>query len=244
VAGGVNALLSPELTIIFSQAGMMSSTGRCKTFDAAADGYVRSEGCGLVLLKPLAAAERDGDTILAIIRGSAVNQNGRSSGLTAFNGQSQEAVIRSALHHAGVSPDEISYVETHGSSTLFGDPIEVDALKAVLMRHRNPDQPCLLGAVKTNIGHLEAAAGIAGLIKTVLCLQKGVITPNLHFKTLNPHISFAGTTFEILTKPRQWPGHPHAQRLAGVSAFGFGGTNAHVVLEGVPRFFVPEGNEK
>src|SRR5262249_39500109 len=165
LVGGVNVLLSPELTITFSQARMMSSTGRCKAFDETADGYVRGEGCGLILLKPLAAAERDGDTILAIIRGSAVNQDGRSNGLTAPNGPSQEAVIRRALHHAGVHPSEIGYVETHGSSTPLGDPIEVNALKAVLMQERSPDQPCLLGAVKTNIGHLEAAAGIASLIK-------------------------------------------------------------------------------
>src|SRR5215813_11356459 len=130
---------------------MMSSDGRCKAFDEAADGYVRGEGCGLVLLKPLAAAERDGDTVLAIIRGSAVNQDGRSNGLTAPNGPSQEAVIRRALQRAGIHPNEISYVEAHGSGTPLGDPIEVDALKAVLMPQRNPDQPCLLGAVKTNI---------------------------------------------------------------------------------------------
>ncbi len=235
LAGGVNVILAPELTITFSQAGMMSSDGRCKTFDEAADGYVRSEGCGLVLLKPLANALRDGDRVLAILRGSAVNQDGRSNGLTAPNGPSQEAVIRRALQHAGVHPDDISYVETHGSSTPLGDPIEVDALKAVLMNERRPDQPCLLGAVKTNIGHLEAAAGIAGLIKTVLCLQKGKIAPNLHFKRLNPHISLTGTTFEIPTEPRAWPGQPHTPRFAGISAFGFGGTNVHVILEGAPQ---------
>jgi acyl transferase domain-containing protein/acyl-CoA synthetase (AMP-forming)/AMP-acid ligase II/acyl carrier protein len=235
LAGGVNMILTPDLTITFSQARMMASDGRCKTFDETADGYVRGEGCGLVLLKPLATAQRDGDTVLAIIRGSAVNQDGRSNGLTAPNGPSQEAVIRRALQNAGVSPDEISYIETHGSSTALGDPIEVQSLKAVLMKQRRLDQPCLLGAVKTNVGHLEAAAGIAGLIKTVLCLQKGIIAPNLHFKRLNPHISFAGTTFEIPTKPCPWPEQPNERRFAGVSAFGFGGTNAHVVLEGAPR---------
>jgi natural product biosynthesis luciferase-like monooxygenase protein/amino acid adenylation domain-containing protein len=235
LAGGVNVILEPLLTITFSQARMMSSAGCCKTFDQAADGYVRSEGCGLVLLKPLAAALRDGDTVLAIVRGSAVNQDGRSNGLTAPHGPSQEAVVRRALQNASVSASQISYVETHGSSTPLGDPIEVDALKAALMRDRSPDQPCLLGAVKTNIGHLEAAAGVAGLIKTVLCLQKGVIAPNLHFKTLNPHISLAGTPFEIPTEPRPWPGSSDTPRFAGVSAFGFGGTNVHVILESPPH---------
>jgi natural product biosynthesis luciferase-like monooxygenase protein/amino acid adenylation domain-containing protein len=235
LAGGVNVILAPELGVSLSQAHMLSADGRCKTFDADASGYVRSEGCGIVLLKPLADAQRDGDTVLAIIRGSAVNQDGRSNGLTAPNGPSQEAVIRRALQHARVSPHEMSYVETHGSSTSLGDPIEVAALRAVLMPERSPDQSCLLGAVKTNIGHLEAAAGIAGLIKTVLCLQKGVIAPNLHFKRLNPHISLAGTTFEIPTEPRPWPGSPDTPRFAGVSAFGFGGTNVHVILEGVPQ---------
>ncbi len=241
LAGGVNVILAPELGVSLSQAHMLSADGRCKTFDADASGYVRSEGCGIVLLKPLADAQRDGDTVLAIIRGSAVNQDGRSNGLTAPNGPSQEAVIRRALQHARVSPNEISYVETHGSSTSLGDPIEVAALRAVLMPERSPDQNCLLGAVKTNIGHLEAAAGIAGLIKTVLCLQKGVIAPNLHFRRLNPHISLAGTTFEIPTEPRPWPGSPDTPRFAGVSAFGFGGTNVHVILEGVPQDEAVEG---
>jgi len=232
LAGGVNLILTPELTVTFSQAHMMSSDGRCRTFDEAADGYVRGEGCGLVLLKPLSAALKDGDTVLAVIRGSAVNQDGRSNGLTAPNGPSQEAVIRRALHNAGVTPDQISYVETHGSSTSLGDPIEVDALKAVLMKDRSPDQLCLLGSVKTNIGHLEAAAGIAGLIKTVLCLQKDEIVPHLHFKQLNSHISFNNAPFAIPTQHQSWP--PNQHRLAGISAFGFGGTNVHVILEAAP----------
>ncbi len=233
LAGGVNLILTPELTITFSQARMMSEDGHCKTFDDAADGYVRSEGCGLVVLKPLSAAQRDGDRVLAIIRGSAVNQDGRSNGLTAPNGPSQEAVIRQALRNARVTAEQISYVETHGSSTPLGDPIEYDALKAVLMRNRTSDQPCVLGSVKTNIGHLEAAAGIAGLIKTVLSLYHGEIPPHLHLKKLNQHISLEGTTFSIPTERRPWP--TSGQRLAGVSAFGFGGTNVHVVLEEGPQ---------
>jgi acyl transferase domain-containing protein/acyl-CoA synthetase (AMP-forming)/AMP-acid ligase II/acyl carrier protein len=234
LAGGVNLILTPELTITFSQARMMSEDGHCKTFDDAADGYVRSEGCGLVVLKPLSAALRDGDRVLALVRGSAVNQDGRSNGLTAPNGPSQEAVIRQALRNAQVTAEQISYVETHGSSTPLGDPIEYDALKAVLMRNRTADQPCILGSVKTNIGHLEAAAGIAGLIKAVLSLYHGEIPPHLHLKKLNQHISLEGTTFSIPTERRPWP--ISGRRLAGVSAFGFGGTNVHVVLEEAPQF--------
>jgi acyl transferase domain-containing protein/acyl-CoA synthetase (AMP-forming)/AMP-acid ligase II/acyl carrier protein len=233
LAGGVNLILTPELTIAFSQARMMSEDGHCKTFDDAADGYVRSEGCGLVVLKPLSAALRDGDRVLGLIRGSAVNQDGRSNGLTAPNGPSQEAVIQQALRNAGVTADQISYVETHGSSTPLGDPIEYDALKAVLMRNRRADQPCLIGSVKTNIGHLESAAGIAGLIKAVLSLYYGEIPPHLHLKKLNQHISLEGTTFSIPTERRPWP--TSGRRLAGVSAFGFGGTNVHVVLEEAPQ---------
>jgi acyl transferase domain-containing protein/acyl-CoA synthetase (AMP-forming)/AMP-acid ligase II/acyl carrier protein len=232
IAGGVNVILTPELTIAFSQGHMMSSDGRCKTFDDAADGYTRSEGCGVVVLKPLAAARRDGDHILALIRGSAVNQDGRSNGLTAPNGLAQEAVIRRALQNAGVAADQISYVETHGSSTPLGDPIEVEALKSVLMSQRTHALPCILGAVKSNIGHLEAAAGIAGFIKTVLCLHKGEIPPNLHFNKLNAHISLDNTSFVIPTQRLPWP--QSERRLAGVSAFGFGGTNAHVILEAAP----------
>ena len=233
LAGGVNIILAPDLTITFSQARMMSSDGHCKTFDESADGYVRGEGCGLVLLKPLADAQHDGDNVLAIIRGSAVNQDGRSNGITAPNGPSQEAVIRQALQNARVTPEQISFVETHGSSTPLGDPIEVAALKAVLMQQRTLDQPCILGAVKTNVGHLESAAGIAGLLKTVLSLHKGEIAPNLNFKKLNPHITLEGTTFVLPTQVQPWP--ERERRLAGVSAFGFGGTNVHMIVEAAPE---------
>ncbi len=230
LAGGVNVILSPELSIAFSQAQMMSAYGRCRTFDDEADGYVRAEGCGVVILKPLAQARRDGDPILALIRGSAVNQDGRSNGLTAPNGPAQEAVIRHALHNARVRPDQLSYVEMHGSSTPLGDPIEFESLKAVVMQARAPEQTCAIGSVKTNIGHLEAAAGIAGLLKVVLSLQHNEIPPHLNLKTLNRHISLAGTTFEIPSARRPWP--DDKQHLAGVSAFGFGGTNVHVIVEG------------
>jgi acyl transferase domain-containing protein/acyl-CoA synthetase (AMP-forming)/AMP-acid ligase II/acyl carrier protein len=237
LAGGVNVILSPDLTIAFSQAQMMSSDGRCKTFDDDADGYVRAEGCGLVVLKPLSSALRDGDTVLAVLRGSAVNQDGRSNGLTAPNGLAQEAVIRRALYNASVSPEQISYVEMHGSSTPLGDPIEFESLKAVLMPKRSPDQTCVIASVKTNIGHLEAAAGIAGLIKVVLSLQHGEIPPHLHLKKLNRHISLNGTTFLISRERQAWP--VSKRRLAGVSAFGFGGTNAHVIVEEAPGQILP-----
>ncbi|OKH43160.1 beta-ketoacyl synthase [Calothrix sp. HK-06] len=232
LAAGVNLILKPELTITFSQAGMMSSNGRCKTFDADADGYVRGEGCGVVVLKRLADAQRDGDNILAVVKGSAVNQDGRSNGLTAPNGPAQQAVIRQALHNAGVSPASISYIEAHGTGTFLGDPIELNSLKAVLSEGRSQEQPCVIGSVKTNIGHLEAAAGIAGLIKTVLSLHHEQIPPHLHLKQVNPHISFAETPFSIKTQLTPWKGQ---RRLAGVSSFGFGGTNAHIILEEAPR---------
>jgi glutamate-1-semialdehyde-2,1-aminomutase len=233
LAGGVNLILSPELTITFSQARMMATDGRCKTFSADADGYVRGEGCGVVLLKRLSDALQDGDNILAVIKGSAINQDGRSNGLTAPNGPSQQAVIRQALENAGVAPAQISYVETHGTGTSLGDPIEVDSLKAVLTSDRSPNEPCVLGSVKTNIGHLEAAAGIASLIKVVLCLQHGEIPPQLHLNQLNPYISLEDTSFSIPKERYPWLVGAK-RRFAGVSSFGFGGTNAHVVVEEPP----------
>jgi acyl transferase domain-containing protein/acyl-CoA synthetase (AMP-forming)/AMP-acid ligase II/acyl carrier protein len=233
LAAGVNLILTPQLTITFSQAGMMASDGRCKTFDADADGYVRGEGCGVLVLKRLSDAERDGDNILAVIKGSAVNQDGRSNGLTAPNGQSQQAVIRQAMQNAGVSPHEIGYVEAHGTGTFLGDPIEINSLKTVLMQGRGVEDACVIGSVKTNIGHLEAAAGIAGLIKTVLSLQHEEIPQHLHLKQVNPHISLADTPLSIATTRVPW-NRGNKRRLAGVSSFGFGGTNAHVIIEEAP----------
>ena len=241
LVGGVNLILSPETTVVFSQARMMAPDSRCKTFDAKADGYVRSEGCGVVVLKRLRDAIQDGDRVLAVIEGSAVNQDGLSNGLTAPNGPAQQAVIRQALENARVKPAQISYVEAHGTGTELGDPIEVKSLKAVLGEKRSLDQTCWLGSVKTNIGHLEAAAGMAGLIKVVLCLQHQEIPPNLHFKTLNPYISLADTAFAIPTQAQPWrtkppkPGENGVERrLAGISSFGFGGTNSHVILSEAP----------
>jgi len=233
LAGGVNLILSPEGTIAFSQARMMASDGRCKTFDDRADGYVRGEGCGILVLKRLEDAQRDGDSILAVILGSAVNQDGLSNGLTAPNGPSQEAVVRQALENAGVQPAEVSYVEAHGTGTALGDPIEVRALQNVLLKGRTMQDPLWLGSVKTNIGHLESAAGVASLIKVVLALRHKQIPATLHFTRLNRYISFEGTPMAIPTQCVAWS--VGRRRIAGASAFGFGGTNAHVILAEAPE---------
>ena len=231
LAGGVNLMLFPGATESFTAAQMLSPDGRCKTFDASANGYVRGEGCGMVVLKRLEDARGDGDPILAVIRGSAINQDGRTNGITAPNGPAQQAVIRQALANAGVAASEIGYVEAHGTGTPLGDPIEFNSLQAVLAPGRSPDRICHIGSVKTNIGHLEAAAGIAGLIKAVLALQHQEIPPHLHLETLNPQLETGNTPLAIPTRPTPWEAE---KRLAGVSSFGFSGTNAHVVLEEAP----------
>ncbi|WFB10776.1 AMP-binding protein [Streptomyces sp. LX-29] len=239
LAGGVNLILSPDYTAVFSRARMMAADGRCKAFDERADGYVRSEGCGVVVLKPLSRAQADGDRVLAVIRGSAVNQDGRSNGLTAPHGQAQQDVIRAAWGAAGVSQDELGYIEAHGTGTALGDPVEYESLTEVLTRGPGRSEtagPCYLGSVKTNVGHLESAAGIAGLIKVVLALQHRTIPPHLHLTRLNPHIADLDTPLEIPVEPREWPA---GRRTAGVSAFGFGGTNAHVVLSEAPAAAPP-----
>ena len=233
IAGGVNVILTPELNINFSKARMMALDGRCKTFDAAADGYVRGEGCAVVVLRRLSDALAHGDRILAIVRGSAVNQDGRSGGLTAPNGPAQEAVIRAALEIAEIDPGAVSYIEAHGTGTPLGDPIEVGALGAVFGKKRNSHRPLIIGSVKSNIGHLEAAAGAAGLIRVVLGLQRREIPPNLHFKSGNPRIDWAGLPITVPTAVTPWP-QIDGRRLAGISSFGFSGTNAHVIVEEAP----------
>ncbi|MBI3243489.1 MAG: acyltransferase domain-containing protein [Chloroflexi bacterium] len=230
LAGGVSVILTPEVHINFSRSRMMAADGRCKTFDAAADGYVRGEGCGMIALKRLSDAQADGDNILAVVRGAAINHDGRSGGLTAPNGPAQEAVIREALANSGVAPHEVSYAEAHGTGTSLGDPIEVRALGAVLGQGREAANPLMIGSVKTNVGHLEAAAGIAGLIKAVLALQHKEIPPHLHLKTLSPFIPWADLPITVPTQRAPWAG----KRIAGVSSFGFSGTNAHIVLEEAP----------
>lgn len=233
LAGGVNLILTPELNVNFSKAGMLSRDGRCKAFDASADGYVRGEGGGMVVLRRLKDAVADGDRILAVVAGSAVNQDGRSNGLTAPNGLAQEAVIRAALRAARIAPAAVGYVEAHGTGTSLGDPIEVNALSAALSEGRDPRTPLLIGSVKTNIGHLEAAAGVAGLLKAALVLQRGEVPANLHLKALNPFIDWASMPIAAPQKLTSWP-MSGERRVAGVSSFGFSGTNAHVVLEEAP----------
>ena len=232
LAGGVNLILAPELLANFAAAGFLAPDARCKTFDASADGYVRGEGAGVVVLKPLAQALADGDPIRAVIRSGAINQDGRSNGLTAPSREAQEAVLRSAFTRSGVEPAQLDYIEAHGTGTLLGDPIEARALGAVLAEGRPNGDPCWVGSAKTNIGHLEAAAGVAGLIKVALALEHGSIPPSLHFHKPNPHIPFADLPIAVASRLTPWPmGRP--TRLAGVSAFGFGGTNAHLVLEAI-----------
>ncbi|MGK3986565.1 beta-ketoacyl synthase N-terminal-like domain-containing protein [Sorangium sp. So ce136] len=234
LAGGVNLILSRLTTRLIAQLQALSPDGRCKTFDARANGFVRGEGCGVVVLKRLSDALSDGDRVLALIRGSAVNQDGRSTGLTAPNFLAQQAMLRQALQSARVSPAEVGYVETHGTGTSLGDPIEVEALAGVLGQPREDGSVCALGAVKSNIGHLEAAAGVAGLIKAVLALEHGVIPANQHYRTLNPRIDLTGTPFVIPSENLPWAAGNKA-RIAGVSSFGLSGTNAHVLLEEAPR---------
>lgn len=231
LAGGVNVVLSPLLMISQSQFGSVSRQGRAKTFSDDADGYVRGEGCGVVVLKRLSDAQRDGDRVLAVVRGGAVNQDGRSAGITAPNGDAQRDVFRRALAASGVAPEQVGFIETHGTGTRLGDPIEAEALADVYGREQGA--PVYLGAVKTNIGHLEAAAGIAGVIKAALCLSHGQIPPNLHFTRLNSNISFDGTTFRVPTGLTPWP-QGEGRRAAAVSGFGLSGTNAHLVLEQAP----------
>lgn len=234
IAGGANAILSPGPSITLSQFGMMAPDGRCKVFDARADGYVRAEGCGLVLLKRRSAALRDGNNILACVRATAIGQDGRTPGITLPNGAAQMDLLKKAVSKAGIHPGEVGYAEAHGTGTSAGDPIEVAQLKAIYGAGENA-APCYLGSVKANIGHLEAAAGIASVIKTVLVLQHRQIPPQIHVRNINPQIDLAGSRLAIPGKLTPWENAgPH---LAAVSSFGFGGANAHAILEeaGPPR---------
>ncbi|WP_280466541.1 type I polyketide synthase [Nocardia cyriacigeorgica] len=233
LAGGVNLVLDESVTEMITDLQALSPDGRCRSFDARANGFVRGEGCGIVVLKRLSDALTDGDRVLAVLRGSAMNSDGRSAGLTAPNPVAQQDMLRQALADAQVAPSAIGYIETHGTGTALGDPVEIEAL-AEVFGGREPDSGrCVLGAVKTNIGHLEAAAGIAGLIKTVQALRHREIPRNLHFSTLNPRISLTGTPFVIPTASVAWP-EGEKPRIAGVSSFGMSGTNAHVVVAEAP----------
>lgn len=226
LAGGVNAILSPAMSAILAKSGLLAPDGRCKFGDGAADGYVRGEGCGMVVLKTLSAARAAGDPVFALIRSSAVNQDGRSSGLTVPNGPAQMALIRQAIAQAGVEPNEIGYIEAHGTGTSLGDPIELQAIGSVLGKGRST--PLRVGSIKTNLGHLEAAAGIAGLIKLALCLRNGKIAPSLNVTQPTPHVNWPALGVEIARNVEAWPGE---RRVGGISSFGFSGTNVHAVLE-------------
>ncbi|AKT40701.1 type I polyketide synthase [Chondromyces crocatus] len=233
LAGGVNVMLSRTTMYLVAKTQAVSPDGRCKAFDASANGFVRGEGCGVLVLKRLSDAQRDGDRIIALIRGSAVNQDGRSTGLTTPNVLSQQALLRQSLADARVEPSELGYIEAHGTGTSLGDPIEMEALKAALGAPRADGSTCPIGSVKTNLGHLEAAAGVAGILKVVLSLQHETIPRHLHFKALNPRISLDDTPFYIPTERIPWR-RGERRRVAGVSSFGMSGTNAHVVLEEAP----------
>jgi 3-oxoacyl-(acyl-carrier-protein) synthase/acyl carrier protein len=231
LAGGVNLILNEGWVAeaVAAEDRLHAQDGRCRTFDAAANGFGRGEGCGLLVLKRLADAERDGDPIVGVIRGSMVNQDGRSSGYSAPSGPAQQAVVRQALRQAGVSPAQVGYVEAHGTGTTLGDPIEVGALTAVFAER---EEPLWVGSVKSNIAHLEGAAGVAGVIKVLLGLQRGVIPPNLHFVQPNPYIDWASSPIQVPVAPTAWPAE---RRIAGVSSFGISGTNAHVVVAEAPQ---------
>ncbi|NEQ47701.1 MAG: SDR family NAD(P)-dependent oxidoreductase [Leptolyngbya sp. SIOISBB] len=231
LAGGVNLMLTPEPTIGFCKLKALAPDGRCKTFDAAADGYGRGEGCGVVVLKRLSDAIDNQDPILAVVRGSAVNHDGISNGLTAPNGKAQESVLQEAIANARIEPEQVQYVEVHGTGTRLGDPIEVLALNQVMGQRSTP---LLIGSAKTNIGHLEAAAGVAGLIKVILSLQHQQIPPHLHLQTPNPYIPWNQLAVTVPTQLTPWPATPES-RLAGISSFGMSGTNVHMVLEEAPE---------
>ncbi len=226
LAGGVNALLMPDFTVAFSQLGVLSPDGRCKTFDAQANGYVRSEGAGMVLIRPLRDAIADGDLVYAVIRSTALNQDGRTPGLTVPSGEAQQALVREACRRGGVDPRSIHYVEAHGTGTPVGDPIEANALGAALGVGRPADAPCLIGSVKTNIGHLESAAGIASLIKVALAIHHGRIPAHLHLQQPNPAIDFRRLGLRVPTTTVPWP-TGQGPRRAGINGFGYGGANAH-----------------
>ena len=232
LAGGVHAILSARLFEMRANAGMLSPDGRCATFDAGANGYVRGEGCGILVLKRLGEAEADGDRIWAVIRSTAVNQDGATPGLTVPSAEAQERCIEDALSRAGFQPSDVDYVEAHGTGTEVGDPIEARATAAAYGRGRAADRPVLIGSVKTNIGHLEAAAGVAGVIKAVLSIGRRTIPKQLHFHNPSPAIDWDRIPLRVVGEPMEWPRRAGRPPRAGVSGFGWSGTNAHVLLEG------------
>ncbi|SFD27437.1 type I polyketide synthase [Streptomyces aidingensis] len=234
LAGGVNVLSSPETSVAVSRAHMLSPEGRCKAFSADADGFVRAEGVGVLVLKRLRDAHRDGDRVLAVIHGTALNQDGASSGLTVPSGTAQQAVITAALDDAGVAPAEVSYLEAHGTGTSLGDPIELKAAWAVYGRDRKAGDPLHVGSVKSNLGHAESAAGMASVVKTVLALRNGRLPASLHCEELNPHVPWDDMNLRVVEALTPWRSRKGARRLAGISGFGFTGTNAHVIVGEAP----------
>jgi acyl transferase domain-containing protein/acyl-CoA synthetase (AMP-forming)/AMP-acid ligase II/NAD(P)-dependent dehydrogenase (short-subunit alcohol dehydrogenase family)/acyl carrier protein len=234
LAGGVNVILSPMGGIAFSRLRSLSPDGRCRAFDASAEGYGRSEGCGVIVMKRLSDAIADDDMVLALIKGTAVNQNGRGNGLTSPGVDAQRDLIRKAFTDAGIHASEVGYVEAHGSGTSLGDLIELSALGSVVSEGRRTNKPLFIGSVKTNIGHMEAAAGIGGIIKTVLALEKGEIPPHIHFNNPTPLVKWKESSLQVPTAVTPWP-RRSMKRIAGVSSFGLSGVNAHIVLEEAPR---------
>ena len=234
IAGGANAMIAPAMTVAESKSGFLAPDGRCKAFAASGNGYARGEGAGVVVIKPFSQARADGDPIYALIRGTAVTQDGHTNGITVPNQKAQEAAMRQAYRRAGILPEQVQYVEAHGTGTPVGDPIEARAIGSVVSAGRPKNERCIIGSVKTNIGHLEAAAGVAGLVKTALALKHRQIPPHLHFHTPHPDIPFDELQLRIPTTLETWP-ETDGPALAGVNSFGFGGTNAHVVLQEAPH---------
>ncbi|WP_028877621.1 type I polyketide synthase [Teredinibacter turnerae] len=240
LAGGINLLVTPSMFVATCAASMLSTDGLCKTFDESADGYARGEGVGVIALKRLSDAQRDNDSILAVLRGGAVNQDGPSSALPVPNGKAQEKVIRAALKDAGVNPADIGYIEAHGTGTALGDPLEIEALNQVFGADRTAGQPLWLGSIKTNYGHTEGAAGIAGLLKVILALKHGEIPPHLNFSSPSTKVAWDSLPIKVVTEPTRWS--EDTPRIAGVSAFGIGGTNAHMVVE-APASIDPDSTQ-
>jgi len=234
LVGGVNVVLSPLTNVNLTKAGLVAPDGRIRAFDAAACGYTRSDGAGVVVLKPLSAALRDRDRVYAVIRSSAVTQNGRSNGLTAPSRQAQEEAIRSALAQADVRPDQVQYVEAHGTGTALGDAVEAKAIGGVMREGRSPDRPCLIGSAKTNLGHVEAASGMAALIKVALSLTHGETPASLNFENPNPNVPFDELLLSVPQQRQPWPDTAGGRRLAGVNAYGWGGSVAHLLVEEPP----------
>ncbi len=250
VVGGVNTIVTPEAHINFAKAGMLSREGACNTFSSNANGYVRGEGVGIVVLKRLSEAIRDGDSIYAVVRGTAINHGGRANSLTAPNTAAQADVVARAYARSGVDPATVGYIEAHGTGTPLGDPVEINALKQVFGARKPGTEPCGLGSVKTNIGHLELAAGIAGVIKVVMQLRHRTLVPSLKSQPPNPYIDFSGSPFFVVQERQPWRSMRDAEgrelpRRAGVSGFGLGGVNAHVVLEEyVDRRSLPQSSDE